>query len=335
MAEQVDTATLAEFALITRYFRQKQLAFARNEVVLGIGDDCALLDLPPQHQLAVSMDMLQVGIHFPENADPHLLGQRALLVNLSDLAAMGAEPLGFTLGLSLPTINEDWIERFADGLALVAAANECPLIGGDTTRGALSLCIQVHGKVPDGKALRRDGARPGDRVCVTGTLGDAAAALAMMQQRLETGVRLSEQESNALLRAFYQPESRLKAGLSLRGIATAAIDLSDGLASDLAHILAASHCGASVNVEQLPCSAAFAAAIPPARRISLQLAGGDDYELCFTVPADQLETCRQLLLETGTACTCIGEIQDSPGLRWVDGEGRLLDAEYKGYQHFG
>ncbi|MDT8427433.1 MAG: thiamine-phosphate kinase [Pseudomonadales bacterium] len=335
MAEQTETAMLSEFALIARYFRQQQLAFARDEVILGIGDDCALLDLPPQHQLAVSMDMLLPDIHFPANADPELLGQRALLVNLSDLAAMGAEPLGFTLGLSLPAVDADWLERFAAGLALVARANACPLIGGDTTRGQLGLCLQVHGKVPAGQALRRDGARPGDLICVTGTLGDAAAALAMMENRLAAGVNLSAQESSELLRAFYQPESRINAGILLRGVATAAIDISDGLAADLVHVLAASQCGARVNVDRLPMSTAFAAAIAPAQRTGLQLGGGDDYELCFTVPAAELETCRQLLLNKGTSCTCIGEIQDSPGLHWMDGEGRLLDTVYKGYQHFG
>lgn len=324
---------LAEFEIIARYFDQPGLSFASQSIELGIGDDCALINLEAGMQLAVSMDLLQEGVHFPADCDPFLLAQRCLLVNLSDLAAMGAAPAGFTLGLSLPAVNEHWLEQFAAGLSEVAQANACPLIGGDTTRGPLSICIQVHGAVPAGTALRRKGAKPKDLVCVSGTLGDAAAALALIEGRVD-GNLLTAAHQEALLQAFYQPPSLLAAGQALRGLATAAIDISDGLVADLEHIIHASAVGASVCVDWLPLSAAFCAATPPAQRLALAAGGGDDYELCFTLAAQDYAEAAMKLAELGVQIKCIGEIQSNSGLRWRNEKGEAVSVETKGYNHF-
>ncbi len=324
---------LAEFEIITRYFDQPDLSFASHGIALGIGDDCALINLEAGMQLAVSMDMLQEGVHFPADCDPFLLAQRSLLVNLSDLAAMGAAPAGFTLGLSLPVVDEHWLEQFAAGLAEIAQDNACPLIGGDTTRGPLSICIQVHGSVPVGAALRRNGAQPGDLVCVTGTLGDAAAALALIEGRVHDS-QLTAAHKEVLLGAFYQPPSLLAAGQALRGLATAAIDISDGLVADLGHILNASTVGASVCVDWLPLSEAFCAAVPPAQRLVLAAGGGDDYELCFTLAPQNYAEAIARCAELGVEIIRIGEIQSDKGLRWQNEKGEAVSVETKGYVHF-
>jgi len=343
-----------EFDIIRRHFNQKGLAFAKSSVMLGIGDDCALLAADSSQQLAISMDLLQEGVHFLSDADPFLLGQRTLLVNLSDLAAMGAEPLCFTLGVSIPKADELWLERFSAGLAVVAQAHDCPLVGGDLTaahpeHGTITLCVQVHGQRPAGAGMLRSGARPGDLVYVTGTLGDAAAGLAVLQGRLPVGASPARDGFSpesiagrpaptefeaALISAFYQPESRVACGMALRGLASAAIDISDGLASDLGHILRGSGVSAAIDTEALPTSAAFRALVPEAARLSLVLGGGDDYELCFTVSNDDVPQLERQLSATGTAATCIGRIESGSGpIRWLS-KGEEIALQVQGYNHF-
>lgn len=337
MADKVFDVALDEFDIIRKYFASSELAFGANEVVLGVGDDCALIAPRENELLAVSMDMLVEGVHFLEDADPFLLGQRTMLVNLSDLAAMGAEPLCFTLALSLPNADERWLAQFSAGLAVVAQANNCPLVGGDMTasdpdRGGRTLCVQVHGSVPHGMGLTRSGAKVGDLVYVTGTLGDAAAGLRFLRDGMGDKP-LTEECQQYLCSAFYQPESRIEVGIALRDIATSAIDLSDGLASDLRHILGASRVGASVNVASLPLSQALRAFIPQDEWTSLALSGGDDYELCFTLPQAREALALDVLAELDVAAHCIGKIESEPGMRWLEGE-ESINLSVEGYKHF-
>ncbi|MDO8273390.1 MAG: thiamine-phosphate kinase [Gammaproteobacteria bacterium] len=326
-----------EFDIIRRYFQRSELAFAAPGVALGIGDDCALLRVGPGQELVMSMDLLQEGVHFLPDSDPYLLGQRVLLVNLSDLAAMGAQPVCFTLALSLPNADPQWLERFSAGLGVVASAHACPLVGGDTTachpdHRVLTVCIQVHGSAPQGAALLRNGAQEGDMIYVTGTLGDAAAGLMLLQGRARDE-RATPAQRQALIAAFHLPESRVRAALRLRQLASAAIDISDGLASDLGHIARASGLGAVVNVDALPLSEAFRALIPPQDHLALALGGGDDYELCFTVPSDHTEMLEQQMREAGTPVACIGHIAAGSGVRWQR-DGETLDLNVRGYNHF-
>jgi len=326
-----------EFDIIRRHFNRAELAFTRAGVALGIGDDCALVAPQPGMVLAMSMDLLQEGVHFLPGSDPYLLGQRTLLVNLSDLAAMGAEPLCFTLGLGLAPQPDSWLERFSAGLAAVAAAHDCPLVGGDLIasephRAATTVCIQVHGQVPAGAAIRRSGAKEGDLVFVTGTLGDAAAGLRVLKGQLQ-GAGDDLQYHQPLADAFFVPPSRVAAGLALRGQATAAIDISDGLVSDLGHILQASGVGAAIALEQLPLSPAFRACIDDTEQLPLAVAGGDDYELCFTAPAARRDAIEAALAAIDVPLRCIGRIEQQPGLRWtLQNKPVLLKAE--GYNHF-
>lgn len=310
-----------EFRLIRQYFAS--LTPAVPALVLGIGDDCALLQPPPGQQLAITSDSLVAGRHFPADTAPEDIGWKALAVNLSDLAAMGAQASTFLLALTLPAFDPRWLEGFARGLGELAGQAGVALVGGDTTRGPLAITITALGWVPQGAALRRDGARPGDLVCVTGTLGDAALALR----------RLGEPDlPTALRQRLDRPQPRLAAGLALRGLASAAIDLSDGLAGDLGHILAASGVGAELAADDLPVSPAFAAAQLPVReRLALQLQGGDDYELCFCLPEGQLAAARAAL---PLPFTVIGRIGSAPGL-WLRGaQGARESVAPEGYRHF-
>ncbi len=324
---------LDEFALIRRYFERRELVEpAPDGLVAGIGDDCALLSVSPADELAFSMDLLVDGVHFPRDCDPRWLGQRALRVNLSDLAAMGAEPLCFTLGLALPRADESWLDAFSQGLAEVAVEGGCVLVGGDVTRGPLTLCVQVHGTVPAGRALRRGGAVAGDDVYVTGTLGDAAAALPLLGAGHDADHGLSEATVSALREAYYRPALQLTVGKALRGLASAAIDLSDGLASDLQHILTASGAGATIELDRLPLSPAFLEAVQEEDRWPMAIGGGDDYGLCFTAS----QSCRQeleMVLGTGVARR-IGRIDAEPGLRWKAPDGALRQMKGHGYRHF-
>lgn len=315
---------LGEFELIARYFTRPA-----RKAVLGIGDDCALLAPRPGMQLAVSSDMLVEGRHFLSTVAPERLGHKALAVNLSDLAACGAEPLGFTLALALPRADETFLDGFARGLFALADAHAIDLVGGDTTQGPLNLCITVFGEVPTGRALLRSGARPGDELYVSGTVGDARLALEAFRGTLSLDGRVFD----AVRVAMETPQPRVALGRALRGIATSAVDVSDGLLGDLGHILARSEVGATVEADAVPRSLALAEQ-PLAWQRECTLAGGDDYELVFTAaPADAVRV-REAAAKTGTPVTCIGRIDEAPGLRLIDAEGRAIVQRFGSFDHF-
>ena len=317
----------SEFDIIQRYFTSGPVS--RRDVVLGIGDDCALLEVPPGQQLAVSIDTLVEGTHFHPGVDAHALGHKALAVNLSDLAAMGAEPAWATLALTLPRANEAWLEAFARGFLTLAGQHGVQLVGGDTTRGPLSVTVQVHGFVAPGRAMRRDGARLGDLVYVTGTLGDAGLAL-LAQQGL-----FVEPGTLAFLRErFDRPTPRLAEGRALGGLASAAIDVSDGLAADLGHICERSGVGATLHLDRLPCSPGVGAYVAETGDWSLPLASGDDYELCFTVPEARQAEVAALGARLACRLSWIGTIDRAPGLRCVGPDGALVHQGFGGYDHF-
>jgi thiamine-monophosphate kinase len=313
-----------EFELIARHFTRTP-----RRAVLGVGDDCALLAVAPGQQLAVSTDMLVEGRHFLSTVAPARLGHKALAVNLSDLAACGAEPLAFTLALALPRGDDAFAAGLAQGLFALADAHGIELVGGDTTAGPLNLCITVFGQVPAGQALLRSGAKPGDRLWVSGRLGDARLALEVFR-----GTQALPGEAfEAVRRAMECPEPRVTLGLALRGVATSAIDLSDGLVGDIGHVLQRSGVGATVVVDDIPRSAVLAAQPLPLQR-RCTLAGGDDYELLFTAPPDRDPAVRAAGAAAGVAVTPIGRIEAEPGLRLVDAGGRRIDFDERGFDHF-
>lgn len=317
----------SEFDLIARYFTRAPRA--GGPVLLGVGDDGALLNPPPGETLVISTDMLVEGRHFFAGADPEALGHKALAVNLSDLAAMGARPLGFTLALALPAADEAWLAPFARGLLALADAQGIELVGGDTTRGPLNICITVFGSVAAPQALRRDGAVAGDDVWVSGTLGDARLALEALRDTLT-------QPAAALQAAelrLHRPTPRLALGLALRGIASAAIDVSDGLLGDLGHILERSSLGAVIDADTLPCGVALAAQ-PAAIRREYALNGGDDYELCFTAPTALRAKVQALATDASVALTRIGHITPEPGLRVTDANGDAISTSSRSFDHF-
>jgi thiamine-monophosphate kinase len=318
---------LSEFDLIKRYFARSR----PGRAVLGIGDDCALLAPAPGMQLAVSTDMLVEDRHFFAGADPRKLGHKCLAVNLSDLAAMGARPLAFTLALSLPQADPVWLEGFSAGLFALADQHRCELVGGDTTRGPLNICITVFGEIEPGHALRRDAARAGDDIWISGTLGDARLALAGYRNELLLDADSLEQAAARM----HTPEPRVALGRALahRRLAHAALDISDGLAGDLGHILAASQVGATLDADLLPAGPALARQHPDLRR-SFTLAGGDDYELCFTAGPDQRDAILVAARETATPVKRVGRIDAEPGLRLVDADGAALDLAPGGWDHF-
>ncbi len=320
---------MGEFELIRRYFQRP--AGANPAVALGIGDDCALLQVTPGMQLAVSSDMLVEGRHFFPDVDPEALGHKALAVNLSDLAACGARPLAFTLALSLPQAVEPWLAGFARGLFALADTHGCALMGGDTTRGPLNLCITVFGEVPAGQALLRSGGRPGEELWVSGTLGDARLALEGLQGKRT----LDPDVLQAARQRLERPSPRVALGLALRGIATAAMDLSDGLAGDLGHLLQASGCGARLDATVLAgLPASRDAALDEATRLGLVLGGGDDYELLFSANPAQRAAVLAAGRAAGVALSCIGRLEAEPGLRVMDAQGRLLAGPYASFDHF-
>ena len=327
---------MGEFDLIRRFFTRPAAA---PGVALGVGDDCALLQPTPGMQWAISSDMLVEGRHFFAGTDPQRLGHKALAVNLSDLAACGARPRGFTLALALPEANEAWLQAFAQGLLQLADAHDCPLVGGDTTRGPLNLCVTVFGEVPTGQALLRSGARAGDDLYVSGHLGDARLALEALLGRL----RLPQALLQGAQQRLEQPTPRVALGLALRGIASSAIDVSDGLLGDLGHVLRASGTGATVDASiAITLIAACADSESAKCQFDLDflrqcaLAGGDDYELLFTAPAALRSAVAQAGQACGTAVTRIGRIEAEPGLRLVDAQGQALDAQrYASFDHFG
>lgn len=292
-------------------------------VVLGIGDDAALLRVPPGRLLVVATDTLNAGIHFPGGTAPADIGWKALAVNLSDLAAMAATPAWCTLSLSLPGEDAAWVDAFLDGFLALAGQHGIVLVGGDTTRGPLSVCVTVHGLVAEGAALRRDGARAGDDAWVSGTLGDAAGALSLATR------------APASLRArLDRPTPRIALGQALSGLATAAIDVSDGLLADLAHVCAASGVGARVQLDALPASAALLDAFDPATRHGLQAGGGDDYELCFTAPPDRRADVEAAARRCEIPVARIGHIVEGAGVQAVDSHGRPWQPPRTGYAHF-
>ena len=315
---------LGEFDLIRRFFAVP--AQGRADTVLGIGDDCALLAPTAGMELAVTVDTLVAGVHFLPEVDPESLGHKALAVNLSDLAAMGAEPAWCTLALTLPAVDESWLTAFARGLFALANRYGVALIGGDTTRGPLSISIQAMGQLPPGTALRRAGAKAGDLIYVSGPLGGAGLGLRMRQGELAT-------HDPQAIAALERPEPRLLLGQRLRGLATACIDVSDGLAADLGHILAASGVGARIDYDRLPLLETVRHYVAASGDHTLPLTAGDDYELCFTVPAHRRAEAEAALHDADLSGAAIGMIETQPGLR-IDWQGRPLTLPSKGYEHF-
>jgi thiamine-monophosphate kinase len=320
---------LGEFELIARYFTRPA-----RRAVLGVGDDCALLaPLPAGQQLALSSDMLVEGRHFLSTVAPGRLGHKALAVNLSDLAACGAEPIGFTLALAIPRVDEAFLEGFARGLFALADEHRIDLVGGDTTAGPLNICITAFGALPSGQALLRSGARAGDELWVShppaGGLGDARLALEVFRGR----VSLPGQAFDAVRLRMECPSPRVALGQALRGVASSAIDLSDGLVGDLGHVLARSGVGATLEADALPRSAALAS-MPLALQYECTLAGGDDYELLFSAAPGAAQQVAAAARQAGIAVTCIGRIDSAPGLRIVDSRGAPLVARFSSFDHF-
>jgi len=315
---------VGEFDLIAKYFSRPV-----RRAVLGGGDDCALLQPTPGMQWAVSTDALVEGRHFLSTVPPDALGHKSLAVNLSDLAACGAKPVAFTLSLTLPRVDEAFLAGFADGLYALADEHGIELVGGDTTAGPLNIGITVFGEVPPGQALRRDGARAGDELWVSGRLGDARLALEAFRGR----VALRGEAFDELRRAMERPQPRVALGLALRGVASAAIDLSDGLSGDLGHVLRASGVGATLRLADFPRSA-HVDALDEARRRTCLLAGGDDYELLFAAPAHARDRVRAAGACAGVPVTCIGTLDAGTGLRVVDAAGAPVALPGRAFDHF-
>jgi thiamine-monophosphate kinase len=328
---------MGEFDLIERYFKRPT-----HKAALGVGDDCALLRPTEGMQLAVSSDMLVEGRHFLSTVDPVRLGHKALAVNLSDLAAVGAEPLGFTLALSLPRVDETWLAGFSMGLLRMADAHGCELVGGDTTQGPLNICITVFGEVPPGDALLRQNAQVGDDIYISGTVGDARLALEVFRG---THTLSGEAFEQARLR-MEQPTPRVELGTALRAVANAAIDVSDGLLGDLGHILKRSGVGAQIDTAWLQATGHFGEArlaagitsvmadLPWNKRLEFALSGGDDYELCFTAPVNQRELVHAAAWETNTPVTRIGRITQEQGLVVLDPQGQPIAKRFASFDHF-
>ncbi|EAO9788408.1 thiamine-phosphate kinase [Salmonella enterica] len=318
-----------EFSLIARYF--DRVRSTRLDVETGIGDDCALLNIPEKQTLAISTDTLVAGNHFLPDIDPADLAYKALAVNLSDLAAMGADPAWLTLAITLPEVDEPWLEAFSDSLFELLNYYDMQLIGGDTTRGPLSMTLGIHGYIPAGRALKRAGAKPGDWIYITGTLGDSAAGLAVLQNRLLVS---EETDAHYFIKRHLRPTPRILHGQALRDIASAAIDISDGLISDLGHIVKASGCGAKVDVDALPKSAAMMRHVDAGQALRWTLSGGEDYELCFTVPELNRGALDVAIGQLGVPFTCIGQMSaDVEGLSFVR-DGMPVTFDWKGYDHF-
>lgn len=315
---------MSEFDLIRNHFTR--IGGRRADVVLGVGDDCALLRVPQGYELAASIDTLVAGVHFYPDCDPQGLGHKSLAVGLSDLAAMGAEPVWATLALTLPDADAAWLDAFSHGFARLARKHGVALVGGDTTRGPLTITVQVQGLVPTATAVLRRGARPGDLVWVSGTLGDAGLALRL----LDAGESVSEFLRGRLER----PTPRVELGLALRGTATAMIDLSDGLAADLGHILAASGVGAEIRLLDLPLSREVSERLAADADWGLPLAAGDDYELCFCVPERKCAQVTALTERLGIRLRAVGQIRPDAGLRCLLKDGSVRDLGQAGYDHF-
>ncbi len=324
---QSQTSHLGEFDLIQRFFKtQSELMLASNpgSVTLGIGDDCALLKADPAEEIAITSDMLVSGRHFLADANPEWLGWKALAVNLSDLAAMGARPLGFTLALALPEANPAWLEAFSKGLFAIANQYSCPLIGGDTTAGPLNICITALGGIPKEKAIRRSGALAGDDIWVSGSVGDARLTLAALRHEIE----LPKDDLEKIQAHMHQPIPRVNLGIALRGIANSALDISDGLLGDLRHILKQSNKDAEIFLDRLPKSATL-------RNQSMEIqnryaaSGGDDYELCFTAPMSMRGVITKISADLNLPLAQIGHIQamqhSTPEIKLINSAGVALN----------
>lgn len=318
---------MSEFDVIRQYFTR-----APQHSELGVGDDAALIRVSPNMELAISADMLVSGTHFFAEADPYQLGWKALAVNLSDMAAMGAQPKWATLAIALPNIDHAWLAEFSRGLFACADTFGVDLIGGDTTRGPLTISVQIMGEVPNGLAIKRSGAQLGDQIWLSGPLGHAALALAHLQAR----IKLDADTFARCASALHTPQPRVALGLALRGIATSAIDISDGLAADLGHVLNASNLGAKLHLTQLPQASHWpmASQLEPAEQLKLLLAGGDDYELCFSTSAADHERISQLGLSLGLPLLCVGEMVAERGLVVHGLAGEPLDIQEAGFDHF-
>lgn len=295
-----------EFELISKFFAKGPVS--RDDVIIPSGDDCAVLAPPPGHTLATTIDALVAGVHFLPDADPEALGHNALAVSLSDLAAMGATPAWAMVALTISEVDEAWLSAFARGFFALAAEHNVQLVGGDLTQGPLSMASHVTGFLPQGKQLTRAGAQPGDLIYVGGPLGEGA--LAVQQSRC------------------HRPHPQVALGQRLCGVATAAIDVSDGLVADLKHILCASQVGATLNVDQVPIPSALRDAVPADEALTMALSGGEDYVLCFTLPPAAENA------ELTAGCTCIGEIEGTSGLRILHDDGTPMLIKHEGYQHF-
>ncbi len=317
---------LSEFDLIRQYLSPTA---ARADVVLGVGDDCALLATPAGYALAVSIDTLVEGVHFLQGADSESLGHKALAVSLSDLAAMGAQPAWATLALTLPDGDPRWLEAFSRGFARLASAHGVELVGGDLTRGPRAVSVQAHGFVKPEQAMRRGGAAPGELIYLTGSLGDAGLALLGLK-----GGYVAPEGLSPVRQRLERPRPRVDEGLALCPLATAAIDISDGLAADLGHILEASGVGARVDVEAIPLSPSVSAYVRDTGDWKLPLSAGDDYELCITVPPARRAEVERLGDGFDCGLTRIGIVDAQPGLRWRMGDGRRMELDAGGFDHF-
>lgn len=347
--------SIAEFDIIRDYFKQSDLNFYRPGLVLGIGDDAALLQPPPNYQLALTVDTLVESIHFPVDADPARIAHKALAVNLSDLAAMGAEPFCFTLSLVLPKVDEQWLAAFSQGMLSLAQRYQCPLVGGDITRGPLTITIQAQGLVQADHVIRRDGAEAGDLIYVSGSLGDSAIAVIMMELtshlgpdfvlRKEKGKEkgkesapLADAVRGHFEQAYFEPQPRIELAKEIGPLVSAGIDISDGLAGDLGHVMQASGVSACLYEQQIPVSALAVAAVGRANALRAALYGGDDYELCVTVHPDQKDAFEAAADSQQTVVTCIGEVidsqQDKTTVLLCDAKGVKSQLSDSAYQHF-
>jgi thiamine-monophosphate kinase len=338
---QSQTSSLGEFDLIQRFFKtQSELMLANDpsSVKLGIGDDCALLKINPTEEIAITSDMLVSGRHFFPDTNPKCLGWKALAVNLSDLAAMGAKPLGFTLAIALPDPNPAWLEAFSSGLFAIANQYDCPLIGGDTTAGPLNICITAFGSIPKDKAIRRSGALDGDDIWVSGYVGDARLALAALRHE----INLAKEDLTRVAVRMHQPTPRLELGIALRGVANSALDISDGLLGDLKHILKQSGKDAEIFLDRIPKSVTLRKQTPNIQH-QYAASGGDDYELCFTAPSSERDVIAKISANLNLPLTQIGSIKpmqhSAPEIRIVGNDGKVLNTQeagllLKSFDHF-
>lgn len=318
-----------EFELIQHFFTRSACAQGGENIPLGIGDDCALLQIPTGHYCAVSTDSLVSGVHFPKDSPPFLLGQRVLAVAVSDLAAMGAKPLGFTLAITLEQIDTPWLQAFSEGLSTMAQHCAIALIGGDTTRGPLAMTVTVMGAVPANHGLLRSGAQVGDLLCVSGPLGAAAAALPFVLGQVAADTVPAEAQQQ-LLAAYWTPQPQLELGRWLLGKASAALDISDGLLADCGHIAKASKVALQIEQARVPIAAAVLRAVGDADALQCALSGGDDYQLAFTIAASYLEALPQRF----TAVQVIGRVSAGQGVQLLDSAGQSIQCAHLGYQHF-